>query len=160
MGYAHYEITRNGETIQAGYGIETVCEKDNCREVIDRGLGHLCGQTPGGDEHGCGGYFCGQHLLGDNQCETCSAAANEANRWVHPDTGEEFDLRDYYLPAGAQYDPRGTVWQHLGAFDEGAPLLTPVYAIDVRPTGQPARPITDGGWEEAARALHRQLMAT
>lgn len=78
MGYAYYEITRNGETIQAGYGVETVCERDGCTEKIDRGLGYLCGQTPGGDENGCGGYFCGQHLYGDNQCEACTEADEEA----------------------------------------------------------------------------------
>ncbi|MFE7906473.1 hypothetical protein [Streptomyces albogriseolus] len=64
MGYAHYEITRNGETIQAGYTVPTICEEDGCNEQIDRGLAHLCGATPGGDEYGCGGYYCGQHLYG------------------------------------------------------------------------------------------------
>lgn len=62
MGYAYYEIIRNGEKIEAGYSVEAVCEKDGCDEKIDRGLAHLCGETPGGDEHGCGGYYCGQHL--------------------------------------------------------------------------------------------------
>ncbi|MEY9995872.1 hypothetical protein ABIE67_007904 [Streptomyces sp. V4I8] len=62
MGYAYYEITRNGETIQAGYSVPTDCEEDGCEENIDRGLAHLCGETPGGDEHGCGGYYCGNHL--------------------------------------------------------------------------------------------------
>jgi hypothetical protein len=64
MGYALYEITRNGETIQAGYTVPTICEEDGCNEQIDRGLAHLCGATPGGDEYGCGGYYCGQHLYG------------------------------------------------------------------------------------------------
>ncbi len=64
MGYARYKITRGGETIQAGYDVETVCEENGCTEQIDRGLAYLCGQDPGGDEHGCGGYFCGSHLYG------------------------------------------------------------------------------------------------
>lgn len=62
MGYARYEIRRNGEKIEAGYDVPTVCEQDGCQEQIDRGLAYLCGQAPGGDEHGCGGYYCGQHL--------------------------------------------------------------------------------------------------
>jgi hypothetical protein len=62
MGYAHYTVTRNGEEIEAGYAVDTVCEQDGCEEQIDRGLAYLCGETPGGDEDGCGGYFCGQHL--------------------------------------------------------------------------------------------------
>ncbi|WP_282203948.1 hypothetical protein [Kitasatospora fiedleri] len=62
MGYAHYEISRNGQIIEAGYAVEAECETDSCVARIDRGLGHLCGETPGGTEHGCGGYFCGEHL--------------------------------------------------------------------------------------------------
>jgi hypothetical protein len=82
MGYARYEIYRNGEKIQAGYGIETVCEKDGCNEKIDRGLAFLCGETPGGDENGCGGYFCGQHLYGgigpaEGLCGRCSKRHDE-----------------------------------------------------------------------------------
>ncbi|WP_019357994.1 hypothetical protein [Streptomyces sp. AA1529] len=62
MGYARYEIYRNGEKIDAGYDVEAMCEEPGCEEAIDRGLAHLCGSTPGGDEYGCGGYYCGQHL--------------------------------------------------------------------------------------------------
>jgi hypothetical protein len=62
MGNAYYEIYRNGEKIEAGYGVEAVCEEDGCEEKIDRGLAFLCGETPGGDEYGCGGYYCSKHL--------------------------------------------------------------------------------------------------
>lgn len=89
MGYAHYEITRNGEQIEAGYSVEATCEQDGCEERIDRGLGYLCGADPGGDEYGCGGYFCGEHLYGgvgpaQSQCGSCS------ERWEkeHPDPAE------------------------------------------------------------------------
>lgn len=77
MGNAQYKIDRNGEEIEAGYGVETVCEEDGCTEQIDRGLGYLCGRTPGGDEYGCGGYYCGEHLyIGPSEetgdlCERC-----------------------------------------------------------------------------------------
>ncbi|MEV7417497.1 hypothetical protein [Streptomyces sp. NPDC089919] len=63
MGYAHYAVHRNGEQIEAGYAVQAVCEEPACDEQIDRGLAHLCGETPGGDEYGCGGYFCGRHLF-------------------------------------------------------------------------------------------------
>ncbi|WP_369211334.1 hypothetical protein [Streptomyces flavofungini] len=92
MGYASYEITRqDGTTIQAGYGIDTVCEQDGCTEKIDRGLAYLCGKTPGGDEYGCGGYFCGEHKylgsgapVSEGLCGACSA------RWEaeNPETEE------------------------------------------------------------------------
>lgn len=84
MGYALYEITRNGEKIEAGYAVETVCEEDGCEEQIDRGLAHLCGATPGGDEYGCGGYYCGQHLYGgigpaEGLCGRCSRASEHGH---------------------------------------------------------------------------------
>lgn len=62
MESARYEIFRRGQMIDAGYDVPTTCEQPRCNEQINRGLDHLCGVTPGGDEHGCGGYFCGQHL--------------------------------------------------------------------------------------------------
>lgn len=63
MGNMYYEITRrDGKKIEAGYGVEAICEEDGCKEKIDRGLAYLCGNEPGGDEYGCGGYYCGQHL--------------------------------------------------------------------------------------------------
>ncbi|WP_335982448.1 hypothetical protein [Streptomyces sp. CA2R106] len=84
MGYAYYTVMRNGEEIEAGYGVEAVCEEPGCTEQIDRGLACLCGETPGGDEYCCGGYYCGEHLyigpddvIGD-LCARCSAAYTAA----------------------------------------------------------------------------------
>ncbi|MFJ4925307.1 hypothetical protein [Streptomyces sp. NPDC088736] len=81
MGYAYYEIMRNGEKIEAGYSVEAVCEEPGCKEQIDRGLAHLCGAQPGGDEYGCGGYYCGKHLylgveapLVEGLCARCDRA--------------------------------------------------------------------------------------
>jgi len=158
MGYAHYEITRpDGITIEAGYGVEAVCEETGCKAKIDRGLGYLCGKDPGGDEHGCGGYFCEQHLYGDNQCKPCAEAADKANAWVHPETGEEFDLRDQFLPAGTRYDGRGIVWRHVGYRQDAVPLVEPVYAHTQEPAPGAARMLTEGEWENAAVVMYRQL---
>jgi hypothetical protein len=81
MGYASYTITRNGEEIEAGYGIDTVCETPDCTAEIDRGLAHLCGETPGGDERGCGGYHCGEHMFmaadGDWTGQLCGPCAEK-----------------------------------------------------------------------------------
>jgi hypothetical protein len=79
MGYTRYTVYRNGQEIEAGYGVDDVCNKDGCTAEIDRGLGFLCGRSPGGDEHGCGFYFCGEHLLGQ-QCESCHATAEKQKR--------------------------------------------------------------------------------
>ena len=91
MGYAHYTVHRNGQEIEAGYAVEDVCNKDDCAEQIDRGLAYLCGATPGGDEFGCGGYFCGAHLYlspreGEPQmCDPCyDAAEKQANEDATP----------------------------------------------------------------------------
>ena len=82
MGYASYTVYRGGEEIEAGYAVDDVCNADGCEKKIDRGLAYLCGETPGGDEHGCGGYFCEEHLFLSmqegvpQQCERCSTAAD------------------------------------------------------------------------------------
>ena len=57
-----------------GYGVPAVCEQPECNAEIDRGFGYLCGEAPYGS-HGCGLYFCGEHLhLGlVPQCERCIA---------------------------------------------------------------------------------------
>lgn len=160
MGYANYEISRNGQTIQAGYAVEAICEETGCEEKIDRGLGHLCGKNPGGDEHGCGSYYCGQHLTYGNQCQRCGEAATKANTWTNAATGEEFDLRDHYLPLGTRYDPRLPVWVHRGDFQDTTPLLTAVSGPALQPTGTPPRPITDGEWEDTATSARRQWATT
>jgi len=44
-----------------GYGVPAWCDFPGCKEVIDRGLAHVCcGQEPRGGV-GCGLYFCGKH---------------------------------------------------------------------------------------------------
>lgn len=160
MGYAFYEIYRNGEKIEAGYGVPTVCEQDGCTERIDRGLAHLCGKTPGGDEHGCGGYFCEDDLNCDNQCKPCAEAADKANTWVRPDGGEEFDLRDRFLPVGQPYDGRGIVWKHTGNWQDGVPLVEPVYAHTQEGAPGAARALDEGEWENAAVVMYRQIQET
>jgi len=74
MGYACYDTPRG----EAGYGVIDTCHEENCEAGIDRGLGQLCGSTPGeADEHGCGWWFCDEHLYfgqpgsGYYKCLTC-----------------------------------------------------------------------------------------
>ncbi|MFE3326878.1 hypothetical protein [Streptomyces sp. NPDC059176] len=91
MGYAHYEIYRNGEKIEAGYAVEAVCEEEGCDEKIDRGLARLCGSTPGGDEYGCGGYYCGQHLnigLTEETGSLCDRCYDRAQEQQHEEDAE------------------------------------------------------------------------
>ena len=57
-----------------GYGVPATCDFPGCGESIDRGLAYVCGGEPYGGEHGCGLFFCGEHLLigsRDQQCERC-----------------------------------------------------------------------------------------
>ena len=64
-----------------GYGVPAVCDYPECGEVVDRGLSYVCGGQPYGGEHGCGLFFCEDHLmhaiagratLGPQQCERCA----------------------------------------------------------------------------------------
>ncbi len=59
MGYASYTLPDGRE---GGYAVDAECDLDDCTADIDRGLGYLCGQNPGGHPFGCGGYFCSEHL--------------------------------------------------------------------------------------------------
>jgi hypothetical protein len=59
MGYAYYDTPLG----PAGYSVEDTCHQVGCDVAIDRGLGFLCGNSPGrSDEVGCGEWFCGEHL--------------------------------------------------------------------------------------------------
>jgi hypothetical protein len=59
MGWAIGEI--NGRDV--GYGVPAVCDQPECEEPINRGLSYICGSDIGGGEHGCGLFFCGDHLF-------------------------------------------------------------------------------------------------
>lgn len=69
MGYGSYVLPDGRE---AGYLVDDVCNEEGCATEIGRGLGYLCGWDPGGDEHGCGGYFCGAHLFHGGPCQLCA----------------------------------------------------------------------------------------
>lgn len=62
MGYMHYTLPGGRE---AGYGVDAECDKPECLQSIDRGMGYLCGDSPNGrrkdNEWGCGAYFCEPH---------------------------------------------------------------------------------------------------
>lgn len=46
-----------------GYGVPAWCDHPDCAEVIHRGLDFKCGHEPEGrNPHGCGLYFCPEHL--------------------------------------------------------------------------------------------------
>lgn len=59
-----------------GYGVPSTCDQPGCGAEIDRGLGYVCGGAPYGGEHGCGLFFCSEHLYltgedGEQQCVRC-----------------------------------------------------------------------------------------
>lgn len=45
-----------------GYGVPAECDYPDCHAKIDRGLAYVCGGEPYGEPHGCGLYFCAEHL--------------------------------------------------------------------------------------------------
>lgn len=60
-----------------GYGVPASCDHPGCTAEIDRGLAYVCGGDPYGGEHGCGLYFCGEHLFMSlrrpQRCARCKA---------------------------------------------------------------------------------------
>ena len=45
-----------------GYGVPAYCDHPECDKEINRGLSFVCGGEPYGGEHGCGLFFCNEHL--------------------------------------------------------------------------------------------------
>lgn len=69
-----------------GYSVPAKCDLDGCEVDIDRGLAYVCGSDPYGGEHGCGKFFCADHLawysywtqdgqehLSPQMCDACGA---------------------------------------------------------------------------------------
>jgi hypothetical protein len=54
-----------------GYGVPAYCDHPHCGKKIDRGLAYVCGSDPWGGEHGCGLFFCGEHLLLSSRGQLC-----------------------------------------------------------------------------------------
>lgn len=76
-----------------GYGVPATCDHPGCGKEIDRGLGYVCGGEPYGGEHGCGLFFCGDHLgftddpdWAGQACEKCAAGLDPFD--PTPDTAE------------------------------------------------------------------------
>lgn len=61
MSWAIGDSTKHNRII--GYGVPCICEHPNCNKKIDRGLSYICGGDIDGGEHGCGLFFCAEHLL-------------------------------------------------------------------------------------------------
>jgi hypothetical protein len=55
-----------------GYAVPAYCDFPGCGKTIDRGLSYVCGAEPYGGDHGCGLFFCGEHLFANRQrCSRC-----------------------------------------------------------------------------------------
>lgn len=60
-----------------GYGVPAICDHPGCNKQIDRGIVFVCGGDISGGEHGCGLFFCDDHLFWYEGkkgplCERCS----------------------------------------------------------------------------------------
>lgn len=73
-----------------GYGVPAICDFPGCGEEIDRGLGYVCGGGPYGGEHGCGLFFCDEHLyLTQEMPQLCDRCLDEKPPYEPtPDTEE------------------------------------------------------------------------
>lgn len=76
-----------------GYGVPSICDHPECNAKIDRGLSYVCGAEPYGGEHGCGLYFCTDHLSFEDRGDDCPqlcrrCAAEELPFDPTPDTAD------------------------------------------------------------------------
>lgn len=72
MGWAYCGDDDLGRPI--GYGTGAMCDAPECFAIIHRGLSYVCGNMHGGEEYGCGRYFCRKHLI------TCEMVDNSHNQ--------------------------------------------------------------------------------
>ena len=105
MGYSYYTREIDGLERHLGYGIQAECDHPGCHEIIDRGLGCLCGEDPGdGNEHGCGRYFCGKHLFLNNdggdgyRCDRCRGKRRKTPWPMKPDIPTALDGMEWNTP--------------------------------------------------------------
>lgn len=76
-----------------GYGVPATCDHPGCGKGIDRGLSYVCGQDVYGGEHGCGLFFCSDHLglnlASDDRPMVCARCAKHKDPFEPtPDTAE------------------------------------------------------------------------
>lgn len=78
-----------------GYGVPATCDFPGCGAAIDRGLAYVCGGEPyGRNEHGCGLFFCGEHLTLGGPRQQCVRCGNgQPPLAPTPDTAEWIDWK-------------------------------------------------------------------
>jgi hypothetical protein len=80
-----------------GYGVPALCDHPKCNARINRGLAYVCcDQQPHGAPHGCGLYFCYEHVdVLRHRCARC-VKGKQAYKHPKPDVKEwiEWKLTD------------------------------------------------------------------
>ena len=84
MGWSY---GHNAEGREVGYSVDAVCDEEGCDAKIDRGVANCCGGMHDGGDHGCGGYFCSDHLWLSAPQRTCLPCAGEYEV-AHRDEGD------------------------------------------------------------------------
>jgi hypothetical protein len=74
-----------------GYGVPAICDHPKCNKKIDRGLSFVCGEQPYGGEHGCGLFFCSEHLIMTNRGFLCPKCA----RYDHKPYKPKPDIKEW-----------------------------------------------------------------
>lgn len=82
MGWSHgFDSNWNRDI---GYGVPAICDHPRCKKPIDRGLAYVCGGEPEGGEHGCGLFFCGEHMAYGPHAQNCPRCLAYKPPYKHP----------------------------------------------------------------------------
>ena len=79
----------NLEGHEVGYTVEAECDETGCMKRIDRGLAYACGDAPDGGEHGCGLFFCYDHLLMGGPVQLCKQCIQRHSKLPIEECGDE-----------------------------------------------------------------------
>jgi hypothetical protein len=82
-----------------GSGVPAECDHPDCTQKIDRGLYYVCGGEPYGGEHGCGLFFCDEHLAFIVRLDAAAATPQLCDRCLDEDFKPPFaakpDLQEW-----------------------------------------------------------------
>ena len=74
-----------------GYAVSDICDEPGCDAEIDRGLAYVCGGMHDGGEHGCGHYYCYEHLYYGAQEQYCERCLKQWEKGYCAECGEPYE---------------------------------------------------------------------
>lgn len=118
MGWSH---GFNNQGREVGYSVHAECDQDGCDVHIDRGIAYCCGGMHDGGDHGCGGYFCGDHLFhAAPAAQVCTECAKRfCPQCSSDDPTIRHEVRYFMADNLSTLEPCEDEWHELAGVSDG-----------------------------------------